>query len=126
VQVICPTAQQKYFCEGGLDDPNHVESSYEIGVLAHAIWMPESLRMRGDIRKIELICRSRQMSWFRDRAALPNGEPINSEWRTPALMRIPDEARKRRSDFVRTVFLYEMDAPNSYFLLVWPGATEFA
>jgi hypothetical protein len=54
VALICPTAQAKYFCEGGLDDPNHVESSHEIEFLAHAICTPESLRERDDIGKIEL------------------------------------------------------------------------
>jgi hypothetical protein len=35
--VICPTTEAKYFCEGGLDDPNHVESFEQIKVYAHAI-----------------------------------------------------------------------------------------
>src|SRR5215475_5184738 len=39
---------------------------------------------------------------------------------------LPYEARKRRSNLIRTVFLNEMYAPNGYFLLVWQGATEFA
>jgi hypothetical protein len=37
VELICPTAQAKYIWEGGLDDPNHVESLHENRVLAHAI-----------------------------------------------------------------------------------------
>jgi hypothetical protein len=37
VQLICPTAQAKYFYEGGLDDPNQLESLQEIRVYAHAI-----------------------------------------------------------------------------------------
>jgi len=37
VALICPTAQGEYFCEGGLDDPNHVESSHKIRFCAHAI-----------------------------------------------------------------------------------------
>jgi hypothetical protein len=39
---------------------------------------------------------------------------------------LTNDARKRQPDFMRTVFLHEMDAPNGYFLLVAPGATEFA
>jgi hypothetical protein len=35
--VICPTTEAKYFCQGGLDDPNHVESFEQIKVYAHAI-----------------------------------------------------------------------------------------
>jgi hypothetical protein len=60
VALICPTAQAKYFCEWGLDDPNHVESSHEIEFLAHTICTPESLRKGGDIGKIELICPRRE------------------------------------------------------------------
>jgi hypothetical protein len=60
VALICPTAQAKYFCEGGLDAPNHVESPHEIPVLAHSVCTPESLRERGDIGKIELICPRRE------------------------------------------------------------------
>jgi hypothetical protein len=37
VELIYPTAQGEYFCEGGLDDPNHVESSHKIRFCAHAI-----------------------------------------------------------------------------------------
>jgi hypothetical protein len=35
--VICPTTEAKYFCEGGLDDPNRVESLEQIKVYARAI-----------------------------------------------------------------------------------------
>jgi hypothetical protein len=34
--LICPTAKGKYFCQGGLDDPNHVDFSEEIGLNAQA------------------------------------------------------------------------------------------
>ena len=37
---------------------------------------------------------------------------------------LPYEARKRRSNFMGTVLLYEMDASNGYFLLVWPRTAE--
>ena len=40
VALICPTAQAKYFYKGGLDDPNQLESSQEITVYAHAIFVP--------------------------------------------------------------------------------------
>src|SRR6516225_4650691 len=39
---------------------------------------------------------------------------------------LPYEARKRRSNLIRTVFLNKMNAPNRHFLLIWPGAAEFA
>jgi hypothetical protein len=56
VELICPTAQAKYFYDGGLDDPNHLESSYEIDVLAQQFCKPKSLIERDDAGKIELIC----------------------------------------------------------------------
>jgi hypothetical protein len=37
LEVICPTTEAKYFCEGGLDDPNRVESLEQIKVYARAI-----------------------------------------------------------------------------------------
>jgi hypothetical protein len=36
VAVICPTAQAEYFCEGGLDDPNHVDPLQQFAVCAQA------------------------------------------------------------------------------------------
>ena len=54
--VDLPDGTSEIFLRGGLDDPNQLESPHEIPVLAHAICTLKSLRKRGDIRKIELIC----------------------------------------------------------------------
>jgi hypothetical protein len=58
-----PDGTSEIFLRGGPDDPNQLESPHEIPVLAHAICTPESLRKRGDIGKIELICRCLADHW---------------------------------------------------------------
>jgi hypothetical protein len=63
--VDLPDGTTRIFFLMGLDDPNHVESPDEIGVLAHAICPPESLRKQAGIRKIELICLVGQISCHR-------------------------------------------------------------
>jgi hypothetical protein len=43
VEVICPTAQAEYFCEGGLDRPNQLEMVGEIRVQAHLFWLVRAM-----------------------------------------------------------------------------------
>jgi hypothetical protein len=53
--VICPTTEAKYFCEGGLDDPNQLESAQQIRILAHADFLGGSLAAETMQRKIGLV-----------------------------------------------------------------------
>jgi hypothetical protein len=36
LEMICPTAQAKYFCKGGLDDPNHVDPPQQNSFLVNS------------------------------------------------------------------------------------------
>jgi hypothetical protein len=62
VPLICPTAQAKYFCEGGLDDPNQLELPQQIGVYAHAIFEASRPGERSGIQKNapDVACRTNQ------------------------------------------------------------------
>jgi hypothetical protein len=43
VKLICPTAKAKYFCERGLDGPNHIEIFAQIVVYAQRLFLAAAL-----------------------------------------------------------------------------------
>jgi hypothetical protein len=90
-----PDGTTKIFFRRGLDDPNHVESPHEIGVLAHAICTPESLRKRGEIRKIGLIGPTSGKSVVDRSNTLPKSANTGSQ---AMLCGTPDAPRCSRQD----------------------------
>jgi hypothetical protein len=81
--TISDFQKEKYFCEGGLDDPNQLESAHENRVYAHPIFVPLEVRTKRRAVKIELICPSGQNQ--QRRGEHWTSPPSTSNWPKAAL-----------------------------------------